>query len=106
MGNQTETESKPLAAILEQHGGRLQIHAVRGSSYKTMAEDLMATLEMERSRTAAVLSNLNAILNQYQVTAQSVKQLQNSQDETIKRLQQGMLELQARENDETDRQGK
>jgi hypothetical protein len=93
------TTGEPLLNILKKHNTKLQLHGIRGGSYKEMAEDLVTQLEMERHRTNAVVSNLNAILNQYQVTAASLRQLQQSQEQTVSKAQQALLDLGTQDED-------
>lgn len=80
------TSESPLNQILDKHGAKISIHGGKNTKFREMAEDLHRQLETEKHRTAVVQNNLNAILNQYQVTSSSVKQLQASQEQTAATL--------------------
>jgi hypothetical protein len=91
-------DKSPVKDILKRHGASIQIKGARGSSHKAIAEDLLAELETEKYRGAVVQNNLNAILNQYQVAAASVKALQASYEDLSRKYQQKMQELKQLEN--------
>lgn len=92
-----DDQQDPVAKILAKHGAKLKFTGGRDSSYKEIAEELLVQLEAERYRTSAVQNNLSAILNQYQVTAASVKAMQARQDEMLQKLQKAMVQLKAAE---------
>jgi predicted nucleic acid-binding Zn-ribbon protein len=89
--------------ILDKHGARLEVHGGRGISHKQMFEELLGEMEAEKHRTAVVQANLNAILNQYQVTSQSLKALQQRHEEVVAKAQRNLLDA---TNDDTDTQSK
>jgi Cdc6-like AAA superfamily ATPase len=101
-------DKSPVKDILKRHGASLYIKGARGSSHKAIAEELIAELESEKYRSQVVQNNLNAILNQYQVTAQSLKALQAEREELMRKYNQKLLELKAETNgnsDETETEG-
>jgi hypothetical protein len=102
-------DKAPITDILKRHGAALHIKGSRTSSHKAIAEDLLAELETEKYRSAVVQNNLNAILNQYQVAAASVKNLQAGYEELSRKYQQKLLELNKAEAngnaDETETEG-
>lgn len=96
------TELHGVGKILEKHGARLEVHGHRGISHKEMFEELLNEMEAEKHRTAVVQANLNAILNQYQVTSQSLKALQQRHEEVVAKAQRNLLDA----ADDTDTQSK
>jgi hypothetical protein len=102
-------DSPSLKHILKKHGASLHIKGGRKSSHKTIAEDLVAALEVEKNRTAVVEANLHAILNQYQVTMASVRQLQEANVQLTLDYNQKLRELEAHESngngDDTETEG-
>lgn len=102
-------DKSPVKDILAKHGATLHIKGGRSSSHKAIAEELLAELETEKYRGAVVQNNLNAILNQYQVAAASVKALQASYEDLSRKYQQKMLDLKDENGtsaDDTDTEGK
>ena len=85
-------DESPIKHILDKHGAKLSIHGGKATKFRELAEEihreLEDKLETERHRTAVVQANLNAILNQYQVTSASLKQLQASQDRSAAKLRE------------------
>lgn len=100
-----DSPAASVSDILKRHNAKLKIAGVKGGSYKEMAEDLVGELEAARHKTAAVASNLSAILNQYQVTSAAVKNLQTTQDRMLAQAQQHLLDLDVKADD-TDTQSK
>ena len=101
------TASLPIADIVKKYGGAVRISGARNTSYQKMAEELSAQLEMERHRSAAVGQSLNAMLEQYQVAAASIKRLQVAQEETRAQTQR-LLEFHAEQDaadESTDTKG-
>lgn len=76
------TVSLPLTDIVKKYGGTVTISGGRKTSYQKMAEELMAQMEIDRHRAAAVSQSLNAMLEQYQVAQASIRRLQAAQEET------------------------
>lgn len=104
-----DPSTSPVTNILQRHGASLHIKGARTSSHKAIAEELIAELETERLRGAVVQSNLNAILNQYQVAASSLKQLQAGYDELSRKFQQKLLDAKDENgngDDDTETEGK
>ena len=102
----TSPPTSPITKILDKHGVVHSLKGTKNSSFKTMAEDLLAELENERQRSQVVQSNLNGLLNQYQVTAQSHKALQASYEDLTRKYKQRLLEMKAETNgDDTDTEG-
>lgn len=91
-------DKSPVKDILKRHGASLHIKGARGSSHKAIAEELLAELETEKYRSGVVQNNLNAILNQYQVAAASVKALQVAHEDLTRKYNQRLLELKSETN--------
>ena len=101
----TDPQADPVKQILERQGARIAIHGTKNSKFQQMAAELLLELQAERSKTSALNSNLNALLNQYQVVAASLKQLQASQERTAK-MQQNLLDAAETPADDTSTQSK
>lgn len=95
-------DKSPVKDILARHGASLHVKGARGSSHKAIAEELIAELETEKYRGAVVQNNLNAILNQYQVAAASVKNLQAAYEELSHKYQQKLLDIKNETNGNGD----
>jgi hypothetical protein len=103
-----DPQDSPVKDILKRHGASLHIKGARGSSHKAIAEELLAELDTEKNRSAVVQHNLNAILNQYQITAASLKNQQTAYDELMRKYTQKLLDLKNETNgngDDTETEG-
>ena len=86
--------TSPVSELLKRHKVTHNLKGSRDTSYQTLASELMDELEIEKHRTNGIAHSLNAILNQYQVTASQLKAQQAAHEELARKYNQKLLELQ------------